>query len=642
MSWAAFKDFSLDFTKSWASEQISVGGAASSLYVTAVEDGVPTLSATASSDYVAHILGYYKNSTYGLYYNAKVKVPVEAGKYRIDLGMSDYGGNVAISDGTTVLTSINSKGDKFAVNSANVASGEVTVGSECVLEIYASENATNVYFPYIKVVQLESASAPAGTERVATWDFTTMAANAVNIQGKTGKVDSNVSALSLDVDATNNGKLTTRGSDAQFNNGTVIKVPVRSAGDIVTVVSYPGYHNYKVAGVDADEDTEVYTATDADASAGSVSIAATGSAYLYSISVKQISVEENNDESEFEERIAMWDWKTAAPGSALANETNILARIGSIHSNLNGVLLEVDASGNGRFDIMKSGNVNVAQMSQGVIIKVPVQHAGDIVTVVSPSNGFAYTVAGVPATKKETTYTVNETEAQKGFITIVATANSAKLYSITVKQLAFKSVIPKIKLNSAGWASFTSVLPGAVLMCPIGSTAYVATEVGGGVVTLAPVTKFTYGQGVFIKGDANSEILPVVTEGVSDVPTEGNITEGCTENVELYTESGAYIVATNTVTGEAGFFRVIGNNVVVPAGKAYLYGPLEEDAKAALSEDAKMLKIVFANGEQATGIESVIAAKAVAPTEFYNLSGQKVGKDYKGVVVGNNGVKYVK
>ena len=265
-----------------------------------------------------------------------------------------------------------------------------------------------------------------------------------------------------------------------------------------------------------------------------------------------------------------------------------------------------------------------------------------IATVVSPSNGFAYTVAGVPATKKETTYTVNETEAQKGFITIVATANSAKLYSITVKQLAFKSVIPKIKLNSAGWASFTSVLPGAVLMCPIGSTAYVATEVGGGVVTLAPVTKFTYGQGVFIKGDANSEILPVVTEGVSDVPTEGNITEGCTENVELYTESGAYIVATNTVTGEAGFFRVIGNNVVVPAGKAYLYGPLEEDAKAALSEDAKMLKIVFANGEQATGIESVIAAKAVAPTEFYNLSGQKVGKDYKGVVVGNNGVKYVK
>lgn len=159
-----FKDFSLDFTKTWAAENISVGGSASSLYVTASDNGVPTLTTTAPANYIAHIFGYYKNSTYGLYYNAKVKVPVLAGKYKIDLGMSDYGGKIAISDGTTVLTTIDSKGNKFSADPANIASGEVTVKSDCVLEIYASEDAKNVYFPYIKVSQLEGAGEPSTSD----------------------------------------------------------------------------------------------------------------------------------------------------------------------------------------------------------------------------------------------------------------------------------------------------------------------------------------------------------------------------------------------------------------------------------------------------------------------------------------------
>lgn len=159
-----FKDFSLDFTKTWAAENISVGGSASSLYVTASDNGVPTLTTTAPANYIAHIFGYYKNSTYGLYYNAKVKVPVLAGKYKIDLGMSDCGGKIAISDGTTVLTTIDSKGNKFSADPANIASGEVTVKSDCVLEIYASEDATKVYFPYIKVSQLEAAGEPSTSD----------------------------------------------------------------------------------------------------------------------------------------------------------------------------------------------------------------------------------------------------------------------------------------------------------------------------------------------------------------------------------------------------------------------------------------------------------------------------------------------
>ena len=71
--------------------------------------------------------------------------------------MSDYGGDIAITDGTKVWN-INSMGGKYAYNPANMASDIVTVESDCVLEIYASTNGANVYFPYIavsKVVETE-------------------------------------------------------------------------------------------------------------------------------------------------------------------------------------------------------------------------------------------------------------------------------------------------------------------------------------------------------------------------------------------------------------------------------------------------------------------------------------------------------
>ena len=53
---------------------------------------------------------------------------------------------------------------------------------------------------------------------------------------------------------------------------------------------------------------------------------------------------------------------------------------------------------------------------------------------------------------------------------------------------------------------------------------------------------------------------------------------------------------------------------------------------------------VFEDGEEVTGIESVLAVETEtkAATVFYNLAGQVVGKDYKGIVIGNDGKKYVK
>ena len=91
---------------------------------------------------------------------------------------------------------------------------------------------------------------------VALWDFKTMASGAVAIQGTPGTVLSNVDGIVLEVDATQ-GKLQSRGSDAQFNAGTIIRVPVKSAKDSVIVTSYPGYHKYTVGGTAAADDVTV-------------------------------------------------------------------------------------------------------------------------------------------------------------------------------------------------------------------------------------------------------------------------------------------------------------------------------------------------------------------------------------------------
>ena len=137
-------------------------------------------------------------------------------------------------------------------------------------------------------------------ERTATWDWKNRVPStiaSVNIQKTTGEVASDIDGVLLDVDATNNGKLESRTSDAQFNSGTEIKVPVRHAGDIVTVVSYPSYHYFTVAGVAASNDETAYTATASDATKGYVSVIATSTAYLYSISVKQIAYSEVPEET---------------------------------------------------------------------------------------------------------------------------------------------------------------------------------------------------------------------------------------------------------------------------------------------------------------------------------------------------------
>ena len=149
-----------------------------------------------------------------------------------------------------------------------------------------------LHFKLSMLVMLLLLVAPAAMAQdvTAVWDFQNNLPEGIrltSIQKTTGNVASTVEGITMYVDAAS-GKLAGRtNGDAQFNSGTILQVPVKSAKDVVTVTSYPDYHNYTVGGVAATADVTEHKATTAEATKGYVEIVGTGSSYLYQIKVVQ-------------------------------------------------------------------------------------------------------------------------------------------------------------------------------------------------------------------------------------------------------------------------------------------------------------------------------------------------------------------
>lgn len=129
---------------------------------------------------------------------------------------------------------------------------------------------------------------------VAEWNFEKNLpegiCDATNYEGKEADIPSTVDGIVMHVDATN-GKLNCVGrNNAQFNNGTILRVPVKTAKDTVTVKGYPGYVNYTIGGVAATEDITAHRATSAEAAQGYVEIVSTGGSYIYGVKVVHVSL----------------------------------------------------------------------------------------------------------------------------------------------------------------------------------------------------------------------------------------------------------------------------------------------------------------------------------------------------------------
>ena len=243
-------------------------------------------------------------------------------------------------------------------------------------------------FSLLSILSILCGVAHADLPQTATWDFTNAGVvdAAVALSGSTeagtiAAVENN--GLLLTIEA--NGQTIRNNSNSiQTGNPVVFKVPVQGKKDVVTVVGYPGYFAYSIAGTDATEATTTYTATATDVTQGYVEIVSKGQ-YIISISVTQN--EDSNPQPIAQDITGTWDFGNAdvmAATVALSAST----QAGEVEAvEKNGLKMIVEANG-----ASFRANGNNIQVATGAVFKIPVMNAGDLVTVKGYPGYSKYTI----------------------------------------------------------------------------------------------------------------------------------------------------------------------------------------------------------------------------------------------------------
>lgn len=134
---------------------------------------------------------------------------------------------------------------------------------------------------------------------------------------------------------------------------------------------------------------------------------------------------------------------------------------------------------------------------------------------------------------------------------------------------------------------------------------------------------------VLLKGIADNEYVLEKVEGGSPVSTDLKMSDGKATSTDAAT-----LYALSTVDGVTAFYPVKKSSLI-PAKRCYL----EVVKKDASASNAAFYSLGTNFGET-TGISSVENKVEKADAPVYNLAGQLVGKDYKGLVI-KNGKKFV-
>ena len=292
-----------------------------------------------------------------------------------------------------------------------------------------------------------ASSEETATTVTATWDFKNPDAACANVafQRNGGTVASDVEGIELTVDATN-GKFNSADrqeqGDVQVNEGTIIKVPVVSTNDKITIVGNYVV-NYTIGEEAVTELNKTYTATVADVAVGYATITATGSTYFYSITLVQDlkAAEEGGngggDDTPTTDITATWDYGNANVMSETMALSGSSGTVKAIEDN--GILLTVEANG-----AAFRNNGNNIQIRNGAVFKVPVKNAGDLLVIKGYPGYSYYKINNGDEIQNsndnpQTEYKAKASDAELGYVTITSTNNDNYYYSITVTHYAPKS-----------------------------------------------------------------------------------------------------------------------------------------------------------------------------------------------------------
>lgn len=236
------------------------------------------------------------------------------------------------------------------------------------------------------------------------------------------------------------------------------------------------------------------------------------------------------------------------------------------------------------------------------------------------------------------------TDYQKVEVSTLCSGEGAKRLLLSVGKYAGSVSIKNLKIEAEGVKQESLTIPSSsfatyaayypVNYAELGLKAYAVklndakdgvefTEIPGVVPAGVPV---------LLKGDANKEYALNKADGGSSVSTDLKMSDGTATSTDASASTDAVtLYALSTVDGVTAFYPVKKNSKI-PAKRCYLEVKSTSPKAAFYS--------LGTNFGETTGISSVENKVEKADAPVYNLAGQLVGKDYKGLVI-KNGKKFV-
>ena len=232
--------------------------------------------------------------------------------------------------------------------------------------------------------------------------------------------------------------------------------------------------------------------------------------------------------------------------------------------------------------------------------------------------------------KKEVSTVCSGDGADRLLLNLGKYAGTVSIKNLTIKAEGVKQ--ESLTIPSSSFATYAAYYP--VNYAELGLKAYAVklNEAKDGVEFTEIPGVVPAGVPVLLKGDANKEYVLDKADGGSPVSTDLKMSDGtATSTVASASTAAATLYALSTVDGVTAFYPVKKNSPI-PAKRCYLEVK-STSAKAAFYS-------LGTNFGETTGISSVENKVEKADASVYNLAGQLVGKDYKGLVI-KNGKKFV-
>lgn len=186
--------------------------------------------------------------------------------------------------------------------------------------------------------------------------------------------------------------------------------------------------------------------------------------------------------------------------------------------------------------------------------------------------------------------------------------------------------VEQITVNSTGASSYVTTY--ALDFSEVeGLTALVATAESENSIVLEKVTEVPVGTPIIVRGTPG-ETYDVPVGSCTEIGN--NLLKGSATESK---SAGDYSTTVYALKNTDGAFHPVAATVTIPAKVAYLVSSFSGSASA---------KAMVVLGEEETAVTAVEAAKETAGSRLYNAAGQQVGAGYKGLVIDENGKKYIK